>query len=107
MAVNKLAKNEKDWFKLKRYPHIGNPLLAKDRHVWIELYITNPLKVATHNFLPLIHKKSKVRKFRREYCNKSGELLFTYKNGKKIVRNASKPKERELYYAGHLYQTKI
>ena len=102
MAVNKLVKKEKDWFKLKRYPHIDNPLLAKDRHVWIEPYVTNPLKVATHNFFPLIHKKSKVRKFRREYCDKTGELLFTSKNGKKIVRNAAKPKERELYYAGHL-----
>lgn len=102
MAVNKLVKKEKDWFKLKRYPHIGNPLLAKDRHVWIEPYITNPLKVSAHNFLPLIHKKSKVRKFRKEYCEACGKLLYTVINGKKSVRNASKPKERELYYAGHL-----
>ena len=102
MAVNKIVKKEKDWFKLKRYPHIDNPLLAKDRYLWIEPYVTNPSKVATHNFFPLIHKKSKVRKFRREYCDKTGELLFTSKNGKKIVRNPSKAKERELYYAGHL-----
>ena len=40
MAVNKLVKKEKDWFKLKRYPHIDYPLLAKDRHVWIEPYVT-------------------------------------------------------------------
>lgn len=102
MAINKLVKKEKDWFKLKRYPHIDNPLLAKDRHVWIEPYVKNPLKVAAHNFYPLIHKKSKVRKFRKEYCEVCGKLLYTNKNGKKIVRKVSDPKPRDLYYAGHL-----
>lgn len=102
MTVNNLIKKEKDWFKLKRYPHIDYPLLAKDRKVWIEPYVTDPLKIAVHNFLPFIHKKSKVRKFRKEYCEKTGELLFGFKEDKKIVRNAAKPKERELYYAGHL-----
>jgi hypothetical protein len=102
MAVNKIVKKEKDWFKLKRYPHIDNPLLAKDRHVWIEPYVTNPLKVAAHNFYPFIHKKSKVRKFRREYCEVCGKLLYINKDGKKTVRKAAKPKEREIYYAGHL-----
>ena len=81
MAVNKLVKKEKDWFKLKRYPHIDNPLLAKDRHVWIEPYVKNPLKVAAHNFYPLIHKKSKVRKFRKVYCEVCGKLLYTNNNG--------------------------
>ncbi|MDD2674785.1 MAG: reverse transcriptase domain-containing protein [Flavobacterium sp.] len=102
MAVNKLVEKKKDWFKLKRYPHIDFPLNAKDRHIWIEDYVKNPLKIASHAFLPLIHKKSKVRKFRREYCKKTGDLLLSYKEGKKIVRNAPDPKERELYYAGHL-----
>ncbi len=102
MALNKLVEKEKDWFKLKRYPHIDYPLLAKERYVWIEPYVTNPLKVAAHNFFPLIHKKSKVRKFRREYCEVCGKLLYTNLNGKTKVRNAPKPKERELYYAGHL-----
>ena len=102
MAVNKLVEKNKDWFKLKRYPHIGFPLNPKDRLIWIEEYIKNPQKIASHAFFPLIHKKSKVRKFRREYCEKTGELLFIYKDGKKIVRNAPDPKERELYYAGHL-----
>lgn len=102
MAASKLIKKEKDWFKLKRYPHIDNPLLAKDRHVWIEPYIKNPLRIAAHNFYPFIHKKSKVRKFRKDYCEICGKLLFTFSDGKKIVRNAPDPKERELYYAGHL-----
>lgn len=102
MAFNKLVEKNKDWFKLKRYPHIGFPLNPKDRLIWIEEYIKNPQKIASHAFLPLIHKKSKVRKFRREYCDKTGELLFSYKEEKKIVRNATDPKERELYYAGHL-----
>lgn len=101
MSVNKLVKKERDWFKLKRYPHIDMPLTEQDRHIWIEAYVTNPTKIATHNFYPFIHKKSKVRKFRREYCTKTGELISTLKSDKILVRNALKPKERELFYAGH------
>ena len=60
-------KKEKDWFKLKRYPHIGLPLNPNDRYKWIEPYVTSELKVAKHSFLPFIHKTSRVRKFRKAY----------------------------------------
>jgi hypothetical protein len=101
MAVNIPLEKNKDWFKLKRYPHIGFPLKAKDRAVWIEDYITSPEKIIKHAFLPFIHKKSKVRKFRKAYCKKTGILKYSIVNGKKKTRVAS-TKERELYYAGHL-----
>ncbi len=32
------TKEEKDWFKLKRYPHIGYPLNLSDRK-WVTNYI--------------------------------------------------------------------
>lgn len=44
MAVNISVEKNKDWFKLKRYPHIGFPLKLNDRAVWIENYVTNSEK---------------------------------------------------------------
>lgn len=61
------VKKEKDWFKIKRYPHIGLPLNANDRFKWIEKYVTDPQNIAKHSFLPFIHKTSRVKKFRKEY----------------------------------------
>jgi hypothetical protein len=57
-----LEKKQKDWFKIKRYPHIGLPLNPmSDRYKWIEKYVTNPEKVAKHSFLPFIHKTALVK----------------------------------------------
>ena len=53
-----MAKKEKDWFKIKRYPHIGLPLNDSERYIWIQKYVTNPDKIAKHSFLPFIHKTS-------------------------------------------------
>lgn len=91
---------EKDWFKLKRYPHIGFPLKTRDRDEWIEEYVTNPDKIKKHPFLPFIHKTSKKRKFRKEYSNKTGKVIKDAKK-KKALRK-SNVKDRELYYASHL-----
>ncbi len=91
-------KKEKDWFKLKRYPHIGLPLQNSDRIKWIENYVTNPSKIAKHSFLPFIHRTSKVRKFRKEYSKDNGKVILT---GDKALRKRA-IKERELYYASHL-----
>ena len=62
-----MEKKKKDWFKIKRYPHIGLPLNDSDRHIWIQNYITNPEKIAKHSFLPFIHKTARVKKFRKIY----------------------------------------
>lgn len=101
MVKKALEKPKKDWFKLKKYPHIGFPLKAKDRFVWIEDYIKNPENITKHSFLPFIHKTSKVRKFRKKYSSETGVLEFTIVDGKKHTRHKSN-KPRELYYASHL-----
>ncbi len=102
---------EKDWFKLKKYPHIGLPLENKDRYKWIENYVTNHKKIATHSFLPFLHRVSKKRRYRKKYNEKG--ISLTYKV-KEIERNRYKDvKPRELYYASHLdslifsYYTKL
>lgn len=50
------ALRRKDWFKPKKYPHIGLPLEHKDRH-GIECYVRNYQKVSHHSFLPLIRRE--------------------------------------------------
>lgn len=60
---------EKDWFRLKKYPHIGLPLENKDRHKWVESYITNKDSIAKHRFLPFIHKVSKKEDIEKNMMN--------------------------------------
>ncbi|HTO14472.1 MAG TPA: reverse transcriptase domain-containing protein [Edaphocola sp.] len=95
------VKKKKDWFKIKRYPHIGLPLDNRDRFKWIESYVTNPNEIAEHAFLPFIHKTSKVKKFRKDYSNLDGSLNEKFKSGTKVLRKESE-KKRELFYASHL-----
>lgn len=95
-----MEKKKKDWFKLKRYPHIGFPLKSKDRCLWIEEYITSPDEIQKHAFLPFIHKTSKKRKFRKQYSEDTGKVIKDTK-AKKALRKSS-VKDRELYYASHL-----
>lgn len=92
---------DQDWFKIKRYPHIGFRLKEKDKLVWIESYVTNPDMIEKHSFLPFIHKTSKVRRYRKEYDTEDGKLTFPILSNKKNVRVA-KQKNRELFYASHL-----
>ena len=89
----------KDWFKLKKYPHIGKRLKESERYTWIEEYVTNPKLIKRHSFLPLIHRTSKVRKFRKEYSETNGVLLKKPDNKNRVSNG---PKEREIYYASHL-----
>lgn len=94
-------KKEKDWFKIKRYPHIGLPLSNQERHKWIEAYVTDPESIKKHSFLPFIHKTSRVKKFRKEYVNETGKINNDLKAGNKTLRKANE-KKRELFYASHL-----
>tara|TARA_R110001592_G_scaffold57323_6_gene174315 strand:- start:214 stop:1752 length:1539 start_codon:yes stop_codon:yes gene_type:complete len=96
-----MERKVKDWFKIKRYPHIGLPLKNRDREVWIEDYVKNPTKIAEHSFLPFIHKTSLVKKFRKNYNSEDGELIKIFKGRKKIFREGNE-KKRELFYASHL-----
>ncbi|WP_158827539.1 reverse transcriptase domain-containing protein [Mucilaginibacter lacusdianchii] len=85
-------KKEKDWFRLKKYPHIGLPLKAIDRP-WVTAYITTEAKVAAHAFYPLIHRSKVVRKYRKKVDKETG--------ARSVLRYASS-KPRQLYYANHL-----
>ncbi len=96
-----LKRKEKDWFKIKRYPHIGLPLNPNDRYKWIEEYVTDPESVASHSFLPFIHKTSRVKKFRKVYSEENGKISSEFKKENKILRKPDE-KKRELYYASHL-----
>ena len=96
-----VKKEEKDWFKLKRYPHIGLPLNPNDRLKWIEPYVTSNDEVAKHAFLPFIHRTARVKKFRKKYNTTTGKIEFILVDGKKTVRNPNE-KKRELFYASHL-----
>lgn len=84
-----------DWFKPKKYPHIGLPISIKD-YKWIKEYVEDPALVKKHSFLPFIHKSIVQRKYRadknvdrRNPCGKR-------------VRIVGKPKTRPILYSSHL-----
>ncbi|WP_417913971.1 reverse transcriptase domain-containing protein [Candidatus Electronema sp. JM] len=94
-----------DWFRIKKYPHIGLPLIEFDR-LWVEKYVNNPANIAKHAFFPFIHRTMLTRKFRKEY-DEFDEII----NGGMRKKSA---KNREIFYANHIdsnvfsyYTTKI
>ena len=87
----KTKKKKKDWFRVKRYPHIGLPITGKSR-MWIQDYVFDTETIANHSFLPFIHKISKVRRFRREICH----------DGTRSSLRRPTIKRRELFYSAHL-----
>lgn len=89
-VIHKEKKN-KDWFRLKRYPHVGLQLEPKDR-AWIEPYVKDKDAIATHAFYPFIHRQLKVRKFRKEICH----------DGTRSTLRKPTTKEREIYFSNHI-----
>ncbi len=85
------GKKQKDWFRLKRYPHIGLQLEPKDR-AWIEPYLKDKEAISKHAFYPFIHRQLKVRKFRKEICH----------DGTRSKHRKPTTKEREIYFSNHL-----
>ncbi|WP_281778022.1 reverse transcriptase domain-containing protein [Croceibacter atlanticus] len=82
---------EKDWFRIKKYPHIGLPFENKDRQ-FVSSYVKDKNKIISHAFYPLIHRELSVRKFRRKRSDdgsRSSKRFISYKN-------------REVFYATHL-----
>jgi hypothetical protein len=84
-------RKKKDWFKLKQYPHIGLPLTHGDR-LRISAYVKNKETIEKHAFFPFIHRKLKVRRFRREVCHDGTRSKLRYPTSK----------ERELHFSNHL-----
>ena len=87
--------DKEDWFKIKKYPHIGRPITNKNYNR-VKIYVNNPDKVRIHSFLPFIHKTILKRRFRAD-VNK----LKSNPSGKRRRIN-DKPKERSIFYASHL-----
>lgn len=70
------------WFRVRRYLHFDAPI----KYETAEKLVTNPKRVATHSFFPLIRYQIESYKV---FCNSAG----------KIER---KPKSRPISYAAHL-----
>lgn len=90
-------KNE-EWFKLRKYPHIGLPITSKDKKA-ICAYVKDSNKITKHAFLPFIHKEIYSKRVRKRY-DKFGSPLRDENNNK--IRAKIKPKIREIYYSNHL-----
>lgn len=84
-----------DWFKTKKYPHIGLPIKIKDYNR-VKKYVENPGKIKAHSFLPFIHKTILKRKFRANKKN------ISFNPSKKRKRLKEKPKVRDTYFSSHL-----
>lgn len=92
---------KKDWFKVKKYPHIGFPVEGAMRMKWIENYITDENKISKHAFLPFIHVTKYQRKFRKKYNEDTGEKIEYY-NDETLITRYKKEKKREIFYASHI-----
>lgn len=90
-STTSTGNKKKDWFRLKRYPHIGLQLEPKDR-AWIENYVKDKDAISKHAFYPFIHRQLKVRKFRKEICH----------DGTRSRLRKPAEKEREIYFSNHL-----
>jgi len=82
---------KKDWFRANKYPHIGMPLERSDKKSVAPL-VKNSKAVAEYSFLPLIHRRLKVRRFRREICH----------DGTRSKLRKLSHKNRDIFYASHL-----
>lgn len=87
-------KKKRDWFKIKKYPHIGLPLSLKDLS-WVNEYVSDSLKIANHSFYPFLHRTMCAKRYRKNYDEETDEVL---QNGKR----EKSYKVREIYYANHL-----
>jgi hypothetical protein len=90
-TIVKTKQDQKDWFRVKKYPHIGLPLTRRNRS-WVQAYVQDKTKVEVHSFLPFIHKVAKVRRFRKEINP----------DGSRSKLRVPSEKKRELFYSSHL-----
>lgn len=77
-----------EWFKLKRYPHIGFPITYQQARKTIS-YIENHSKISSHPFLPLVRRKVVTHSYK------------TYKSDDSTKTKKPIRKVRNLTYASH------
>lgn len=82
---------KKDWFRLKRYPHIGPQFQPNDRK-WIGSYVKDEDAITKHSFYPFIHLKLSDKRFRRA----------KFDDGTRSDERIIGIKKREVFYASHL-----
>lgn len=81
-----------DWYKIKKYPHIGHP--SKSRRQTIS-YIKNKDKIAVHGFAPFIHKIISTNRYRKDY-DSDGKSINSRRRTNRSTKN------RDIYYANNL-----
>ena len=84
--------NIDDWYKIKKYPHIGYP--SKSRRQTIS-YIKNRDKIAVHGFAPFIHKIISTNRYRKDY-DSDGKSINSRRRTNRSRKN------RDIYYANNL-----
>jgi len=91
--------NKKDWFKDRGYLHLTNRIPIRHRSKVLR-YVSNPKKIVSHSFSPLILKKLKERKYKstEDKLGNHRRSHNKYKNGKK----ESNTKIRPILYATHI-----
>jgi hypothetical protein len=94
-----INKKEKDWFKDRGYPHFSNKTPMSVREI-VKHYVSNPIKVAKHSFLPLIFKEIKQRRYKAS--NFDGIERRSHKKQNKKGKIISNTKVREILYATHI-----
>jgi hypothetical protein len=80
------VQNKDKWLTCKHYLHIDKPFGIKDVKR-VKCYVTNPVNIAKHPFLPLIRREVKTYPYKRD----SGV-------GKRKIRK----KIRDLTFASHI-----
>lgn len=73
--------NSEDWFRLKKYPHIGLPLKLKHK-AWVESYVCNPDSVKDIPFILLFTEKFPLENLDKKNM-KMGQKL---KNDLKVIK---------------------
>lgn len=90
---------QKNWFKPKAFTHITQKLTQEDGQ-WIKNYVSDPAKIRTHKFYPLIHRTIVSKRFKKSKDRKGNTLKrhYTIENGVRVPN----VKYREIYYPNHL-----
>lgn len=90
---------QKNWFKPKAFTHITSKLSLQDGE-WIKMYVSDPKKVESHKFYPLIHRTIVIKRF-KESRDRLGKKLKKHHTFDGSIRKPN-VKYREIYYPNHL-----